>query len=74
MFGKAKVELTEEQKDIMQQIAEYIINDGAITVMELNETDTELWKKAVKSIGGKELSTEIQKLSKLILKPLKSRV
>ena len=60
--------LTEDQKEIMKQIAEYIINDGAITVMELNETDTELWKKAVKSIGGKELSTEIQKLSKLILK------
>lgn len=60
--------MTEEQKDIMKQIAEYIINDGAITVMELNETDTELWKKAVKSIGGKELATEIQKLSRFILK------
>ena len=60
--------LTEEQKDIMQQIAEYIINDGAITVMELNETDTELWKKAVKSFGGKALASEIQTLSKFILK------
>lgn len=60
--------LTEEQKDIMQQIAEYIINDGAITVMELNETDTELWKKAVKSFGGKSLASEIQTLSKFILK------
>ena len=60
--------LTEEQKDIMQQIAEYIIIDGAITVMELNETDTELWKKAVKSFGGKTLASEIQTLSKFILK------
>ena len=60
--------LTEEQKDIMHQIAEYIINDGAITVMELNETDTELWKKAVKSFGGKTLASEIQTLSKFILK------
>ena len=60
--------LTEEQKDIMKQIAEYIINDGAITVMELNETDTELWKKAVKSFGGKTLASEIQTLSKFILK------
>lgn len=60
--------LTEEQKDIMRQIAEYIINDGAITVMELNETDTELWKKAVKSFGGKILASEIQTLSKFILK------
>lgn len=66
--GRAQRVLTEEQKDIMQQIAEYIINDGAITVMELNETDTELWKKAVKSFGGKTLASEIQTLSKFILK------
>ena len=36
--------------------------------MELNETDTELWKKAVKSFGGAALAGEIQKLSKFILK------
>ena len=66
--GRSQRVLTEEQKDIMQQIAEYIINDGAITVMELNETDTELWKKAVKSFGGKTLASEIQTLSKFILK------
>ena len=41
--GRAQRVLTEDQKDIMQQIAEYIINDGAITVMELNETDTEFF-------------------------------
>ena len=52
----------------MQQIAEYIINDGAITVMELNETDTELWKKAIKNFGATMLVSEIQTLSKYILK------
>ena len=66
--GQAQRVLTEEQKDIMQQIAEYIINDGAIMVMELNETDTELWKRAVKSFGGAALASEIQTLSKFILK------
>lgn len=66
--GRAQRVLTEDQKDIMQQIAEYIINDGAITVMELNETDTELWKRAVKSFGGATLASEIQTLSKFILK------
>lgn len=66
--GRAQRVLTEDQKDIMQQIAEYIINDGAITVMELNETDTELWKRAVKSFGGATLASEIQTLSKYILK------
>jgi len=66
--GQAQRVLTEDQKDIMQQIAEYIINDGAIMVMELNETDTELWKRAVKSFGGAALASEIQTLSKFILK------
>lgn len=66
--GRAQRVLTEEQKNIMQQIAEYIINDGAITVMELNETDTELWKKAIKNFGGPILASEIQTLSKYILK------
>ena len=66
--GRAQRVLTEDQKDIMQQIAEYIINDGAISVMELNEIDTELWKKAVKNFGGDTLASEIQTLSKFILK------
>lgn len=66
--GQNQRVLLEEQKDVMQQIADYIINDGAITVMELNETDTELWKKAVKSFGGKTLASEIETLSKFILK------
>lgn len=66
--GQAQRVLSEEQKDVMQQIAEYIINDGAITVMELNEIDTELWKKAVKSFGAATLTSEIQTLSKFILK------
>ena len=66
--GQNQRVLSEEQKDIMQQIADYIINDGAISVMELNETDTELWKRAVKSFGGAILTSEIQTLSKFILK------
>ena len=66
--GRAQRVLTEDQKDLMQQIAESIINDGAITVMDLNETDTELWKRAVKSFGGATLASEIQTLSKFILK------
>ncbi len=66
--GRAQRVLTEDQKDIMQQIAEYVINDGAISVMELNEIDTELWKRAVKSFGGAILAGEIQTLSKFILK------
>ena len=66
--GQNQRVLSEEQKDIMQQIADYIINDGAISVMDLNETDTELWKRAVKSFGGTTLAGEIQTLSQFILK------
>ena len=66
--GQNQRVLSEEQKDIMQQIADYVINDGAISVIELNEIDTELWKKAVKNFGGATLASEIHTLSKFILK------
>ena len=60
--------MTQEQTEIMRQIADYIIRDGAISVTELNQVDTDLWRKAVTKIGKKELPVEIQKLSKFILK------
>lgn len=66
--GRSQRVLTDEQKDVMQQIAEYIINDGAITIAELNETNTDLWRKAIKSFGTPTLTSEIQTLSKFILK------
>ena len=52
----------------MRQIAEYVINDGAISANELNEVDTDLWKKGIESFGGKVLEEEMQALSKFILK------
>ena len=66
--GQAQHTLTDDQKKIMQQIAEYIINDGAISVEELNQVDTDLWRSAVKSFGVPTLANEIQTLSKFILK------
>ena len=48
----------------MQQIAEYIINDGAITVMELNETDTELWKLSLIHIYGEDVTVPVGFLAK----------
>ena len=66
--GQAQHTLTEDQKKIMQQIAEYIINDGAISVGELNQVNTDLWRSAVKSFGVSTLENEIQTLSKFILK------
>ena len=66
--GQAQHTLTDDQEKIMQQIAEYIINDGAISVGELNQVDTDLWRSAVKSFGVSTLENEIQTLSKFILK------
>lgn len=67
--GQVQRNLTDTQQEIMKQMAEYIITDGAFTPMELNEFDTELWKKAIPAFGGvKALETEIIDLSKFMLK------
>ena len=66
--GQAQRELTEDQKEIMKQIADYIIEEGSISTTELNSYDTNLWRRAVKSFGIPALTQEIIKLSKFILK------
>ena len=60
--------LTNEQEQIMRQIAEYVIDAGAISVAELNEVDTDLWRKAVTIFGASTLKEEMSALSKFILK------
>ena len=66
--GQAQRTLSDAQKDVMKQIAEYILNEGAISVTELNEVDTDLWRKAVVNFGISDLTTEMQSLSKIMLK------
>ena len=66
--GQAQRKLTEDQKEIMKQIADYIIEEGSISTTELNSYDTDLWRRAVKSFGIPALTQEIIKLSKFILK------
>lgn len=66
--GQAQRPLTPEQQEIMKAIADYIINEGSISVMELNSIDTDLWRKAVKSFGVQTLNIEITDLSKFLLK------
>jgi type I restriction enzyme R subunit len=66
--GQAQRVLSEAQKNIMKQIADYIIGDGAITMEELNTVDTDLWRSAITSFGAPVLKDEIQTLSKFILK------
>ena len=53
----------------MKQIADYVINEGYISAGELNEFDTDLWRKAVKSFNNaKVLNDEIAILSKFLLR------
>ena len=52
---------------IMQQIAEYDINDGALSVAELNEIDTDLWRKGVTGFG-RGLGDEMQAMARILLK------
>ncbi|MBQ9367347.1 MAG: DEAD/DEAH box helicase family protein [Victivallales bacterium] len=66
--GQIQRELTNEQKEIMRQIAEFVINDGAISVMELNEIDTELWRRGVKKLTPSILAEEMQTMARFLLK------
>lgn len=66
--GQAQRPLSTDQQEIMKAIADYIINEGSISVTELNSIDTDLWRKAVKSFGVPALTAEIIDLSKFILK------
>lgn len=66
--GQQQRVLTKEQVDIMHQVAEFIINDGALSLEELNEIDTDLWRKGVTSFGGKMLAEEMKALSRFLLK------
>ena len=66
--GQKHRTLTDDQVEIMRQIAEFVINDGAISVKELNEIDTDLWRRGVTSFGGKMLAEEMQALSNILLK------
>ena len=66
--GQAQRILTEDQKEIMHQIAEFIINDGAINVMELNEIDTDLWRRGVISFTGPIFAEEMQTMARFLLR------
>ena len=68
--GQVQRTLSDEQKEIMRQIAVYVVNEGAFTLPELNSFDTDLWRRGITEFGNnpKALSSEIQQLSRFILK------
>ena len=52
----------------MRQIAEFVINDGAINVMDLNEIDTDLWRRGVISFTAPVLAEEMMAMSRILLR------
>ncbi len=66
--GQMQRVLSTEQQELMRQIAEFVINDGALSVMELNEVDTDLWRRGVTLFGPKALTEEMNALASILLK------
>ena len=66
--GQAQRSLTDDQKELMRQIAEFVINDGALSVMDLNEVDTDLWRRGITLFGVKTLEAEMRSMAQILLK------
>ena len=66
--GQVQRQLTDEQRDIMRQIADFIVGEGALSLTELNTHYPDLWRQGITSFGVKSLNQEMQALSKFILK------
>lgn len=68
--GRNKRILTKDQVEVMKQVAEYIINSGAINDEELRNFNTDLWRNSIICFNGEAtvLKEELQALSKFILK------
>ena len=66
--GQNQRVLTDDQVEVMRQIAQYVINDGAISTIELNSVDADLWRKGVTIFTLPVFETELQTLSRFLLK------
>ena len=66
--GQNQRVLTEDQVDIMRQIAEYVINDGAISAPELNSVNTDLWRRGVVRFTAPVLDSEMLTMAKFLLR------
>ena len=66
--GQNQRVMTEDQVEIMRQIAEYVINEGAISAPELNSVNTDLWRKGVMSFTPPVLDSEMLAMAKFLLR------
>ena len=65
--GNTNHTLSDAQIEIMRKIADYIVEEGSITAMELNSIDTDLWRNGVTLFGPQVFASEMQMLSKYII-------
>ncbi len=66
--GQVQRSLSNTQKEIMKQIAEFIVNDGAFNALELNDFAPDLWRGAMNEFQSNQFSAELNELSKFILR------
>lgn len=64
--GQAWRKFTPEQVEIVQQIAEYIVQNGCVTNIELNNAKHDLFVKAGLIFGYEKINSEIETLSKYL--------
>lgn len=64
--GQAWRKFTPEQVEIVQQIAEYIVQNGCIANIELNKAKHDLFVKAIPIFGADKLNNEMQTISKYL--------
>lgn len=64
--GQAWRKFTPEQVEIVRQIAEYIVQNGCISNIELSKIKPDLFKKAIPIFGADKINTELQTISKYI--------
>ena len=66
--GQAQRDLTDDQKQVMRRIAEYVVNDGAVSLADLNRFDTDLWREGIQSFGPQKLAAEMLIMTQFVLK------
>ncbi|MDY6135163.1 DEAD/DEAH box helicase family protein [Campylobacter lanienae] len=64
--GQAWRKFTPEQVEIVRQIAEYIVQNGCISNIELSKIKPDLFKKVIPIFGADKINTELQTISKYI--------
>lgn len=64
--GQAWRKFTPEQVEIVQQIAEYIVQNGCISNIELSKIKPDLFRKAIPIFGPDKINSELQTISNYI--------